>query len=126
MHDHLEEQFIHGSLLSHHPHPSTIEAHIWVQYLSFLLFLKWFFISLKDYVTVNAETMPYMERRYIPLCINHCDLWNMYVSETDSDTVSERQFLRVFEYPEFNDVHFSRALHIGLCTKCFELESKRR
>jgi hypothetical protein len=79
-----------------------------------------------NYVDTNSETMPNMNRKYIPLCINHKDLWELCLQDTKTDTVSERQFLRLFSREEFHNVHFSRALHIGSCTKCFELESKRR
>jgi hypothetical protein len=80
-----------------------------------------------EFVATNAETMPHMERKYIPLCINHTDLYTMYLDERkERATVSERQFQRIFQDPAFADVHFSRALHIGSCKKCFELESKRR
>ena len=34
------------------------------------------------YVDVNAEIMPDTNRKYIPLCINHRDLWKLYLSES--------------------------------------------
>ena len=51
----------------------------------------------------------------------------MYLQEiTNIDTISKRQFLQLFSRPEFDHVHFSRALHISSYTKCYELELKRR
>lgn len=102
-----------------------MDAYIWIQYLSSI---QWFTLKMiRDFVKENAESMPHMDRQYIPLCINHTDLYTMYCNENqDKITVSPRQFQRMFNHEDFASVHFSRALHIGSCSKCFELESKRR